>query len=131
MDDLIDRQAAIDAVSEACFELRGVFGRCEDALKALPSAQQEPEEFEWCTDCKEYDQTAHCCHRWTKVIRQTVDELKQPTVDAVPVIRCYECKYFREFEKGFSTDWNGSCKYWNTHSTVYSNFCGCAERKEE
>lgn len=56
---------------------------------------------------------------------------KAPTVDAVPVIRCYECKHFREFEKGFSNDWDGSCKYWNTHSTVYSNFCGCAERKEE
>lgn len=38
-DDLISRQAAIDAVSEAGFELRGVFERCEDALKALPSAQ--------------------------------------------------------------------------------------------
>jgi len=42
MDDTISRQAAIDAVSDACFELRGVFGRCEDALKALPPAQPEP-----------------------------------------------------------------------------------------
>lgn len=41
MSDLIDREEAIDAVSDACFELRGVFGRCEDALKALPSAQPE------------------------------------------------------------------------------------------
>ena len=30
----------------------------------------ELNEFEWCTDCKEYDQEKHCCHRWTKVIRQ-------------------------------------------------------------
>lgn len=36
MSDLIDRQAAIDAVSEACFELRGVFERCKHALEALP-----------------------------------------------------------------------------------------------
>ena len=35
------------------------------------------EEFEWCHDCKEYDQEKHCCHRWTKVIRNTVEELKQ------------------------------------------------------
>ena len=41
MSDLISRQMAIDAVSDACFELRGVFGQCEDALKALPSAQPE------------------------------------------------------------------------------------------
>lgn len=45
-------------------------------IEQLQSAQPEPEEFEWCTDCKEYDQTAHCCHRWTKVIRQTVEELQ-------------------------------------------------------
>lgn len=42
----------------------------------LPSAEPEPEEFEWCHDCKEYDQKQHCCHRWTKVIRQTVEEMK-------------------------------------------------------
>lgn len=39
--DTIYRQAAIEAVSEACFELRGVFERCEDALKALPPAEPE------------------------------------------------------------------------------------------
>ena len=54
-----------------------------------------------------------------------------PTIDAVPVIRCYECKYFTEFEKGFSSDWDGSCRYWNTHSTVYSNFCGCGARMRD
>ena len=48
--DLISRQAAIDAVSDACFELRGVFGRCEDALKALPSAQPEPKTGQWIPD---------------------------------------------------------------------------------
>lgn len=47
--DTVSRQAAIDAVSKACFELRGVFGRCEDALKALPSA--EPKIIH-CKDCK-------------------------------------------------------------------------------
>lgn len=39
--DLISRQAAIEVVSEACFELRGVFERCEDAINALPSAQKK------------------------------------------------------------------------------------------
>ena len=47
MSDLISRQAAIDAVSDACFELRGVFGRCEDVLKALPSAQLERKIGRW------------------------------------------------------------------------------------
>ena len=39
--DCISRQAAIDAASYECGELRGVFGRIEERLKALPSAQTE------------------------------------------------------------------------------------------
>lgn len=52
-----------------------------DALSRVPSADLVNE---WCTDCKEYDQTQHCCHRFTKVIRQAQEELKQ---NAVPVNR--------------------------------------------
>jgi hypothetical protein len=37
----------------------------------------EPQSFKWCTDCKEYDQEKHCCHRYSKVIRDTVEEMKQ------------------------------------------------------
>lgn len=33
-------------------------------------------EWEWCHDCKEYDQEKHCCPRWTKTIRKTVAELE-------------------------------------------------------
>jgi hypothetical protein len=76
----IDRQAAIDALDDIESEVsRGLGFQYEKWRKHftdMPSAKPEPEEFEWCTDCKEYDQTAHCCHRWTKVIRQTVDEIK-------------------------------------------------------
>lgn len=32
---------AIDVVSKACVEFRGIFGRCEEGLLALPPAQQE------------------------------------------------------------------------------------------
>lgn len=49
------------------------FLRGEPTVDAEPI---EPIEFEWCHDCKEYDQNAHCCHRWTKVIRNTVNDLK-------------------------------------------------------
>lgn len=39
--DLISRQAAIDAVSRGCYELRGVFAECEKNLNELPSVQPE------------------------------------------------------------------------------------------
>lgn len=51
MYDLISRQAAIDVVSEACFEWRGIFGRCKNAIEALPSAQPE---IIKCRNCKYY-----------------------------------------------------------------------------
>jgi len=46
-----------------------------EIIKAV--TPQEPQTFKWCTDCKEYDQEKHCCHRWSKVIRDTVEEMKQ------------------------------------------------------
>jgi hypothetical protein len=55
----------------------------EIAWKAIADGKpivQEPQTFKWCTDCKEYDQENHCCHRWSKVIRDTVEEMKQESV---------------------------------------------------
>lgn len=46
--------------------------------KAKP---QEPQTFKWCTDCREYDQEKHCCHRWSKAIRNTVEEMKQEYIE--------------------------------------------------
>lgn len=42
------------------------------AIEALE--QSEPNNDEWCTDCKEYDQERQCCPRWSKVIRQTLKD---------------------------------------------------------
>lgn len=87
MSDLIDRQAAIDALDALSYHADKYVvdgeehGFCTGIsvgirqLELLPSAEPT-ETFEWCTDCKEYDQEKHCCHRWSKVIRNTVEELK-------------------------------------------------------
>jgi hypothetical protein len=51
---------------------------------AIEAIEQEPQTFEWCTDCREYDQKKHCCHRWSKVIRNAVEEMKQqPCEDCI------------------------------------------------
>ena len=52
----------------------------DEIIGLLPSVTpQEPQDFKWCTDCREYDQEKHCCHRWSKVIRDTIEEMKQET----------------------------------------------------
>lgn len=53
----------IDAYNTSIWALKKILGR--------------EELFEWCTDCKEYDHRMHCCHRWTKQIRDTVEELRK------------------------------------------------------
>lgn len=47
------------------------------AIEALQTVEDHEETFEWCHDCKEYDQDNYCCHRWSKRIRETVHELEQ------------------------------------------------------
>ena len=92
MSDTISRQAAIDALKNRWKKTRNYEGigddiaeECELYLKQLPSAQ--PELDEWCTDCKEYDQERHCCPRFNRVIRKTVEEIKCPQPE---IIRCMD-----------------------------------------
>lgn len=55
------------------------------AVNAIEKQIQSEESFEWCDGCKEYDQEKHCCHRFTKVIRQTVAEMK--------LVHCIDCQH--------------------------------------
>lgn len=86
--DTISRQAAIDDIrtmnpKDAQLDIKWV----EMWLKQLPPAQPELHYDEWCTSCKEYDQEKHCCPRFNRVIKSTVEELKSaqpvPCEDAV------------------------------------------------
>lgn len=54
-----------------------VFEAMELAIDALEQVIKRNESYEWCTDCKEYDQEAHCCHRWNKCIRETIKESEE------------------------------------------------------
>jgi hypothetical protein len=54
-----------------------VYVERDDVLKALEQQScYNPDE--WCHDCSEYDQEKHCCPRFNRVIRNTVEEMKQP-----------------------------------------------------
>lgn len=79
MDDMISRQAAIDALWSLDVEIDVILNR----LKGLPSAQ--PDLGEWCTDCKEYDKEKHSCPRFNRVIREALKDT-QPEI-----IYCKDC----------------------------------------
>ena len=90
MDDLISRQAAIDAVHKEfddciVWDESGMTtaNEVEKILDSVPSAQ--PDLNEWCMDCKEYDKEKHHCPRFNRVIREALK-------DAQPeIIYCKDC----------------------------------------
>lgn len=107
MSDLIEREVAIDrlnSIRPKRLAKRGYqygidvgISMCIVSISEQPTAQ--PELDEWCTDCKEYDKERHSCPRWNRVIRETVEEMKQKTGkweaiegwDGDVLYRCSEC----------------------------------------
>ena len=75
MDDLISRQAAIEAIKRAIWD-KYTAKDAIDAVCNVPSAEPEYRLDEWCTDCKEYDQERNCCPRVNHVIRATLQEVQ-------------------------------------------------------
>ena len=98
MDDLISRQAAIEALMKRDKELRNINwydkpyaeARCGgidealDIVNALPAVH--PGCDEWCTDCKEYDQEKRSCPRWNRVIKQTVEDVRKEIPDTTLIL---------------------------------------------
>ena len=126
MDDLISRQSVLDAITASINQYGGrytaeqlnMWGLFTQMIKEMPSAQSES--FEWCTDCKEYDQEAHCCHRWSKMIRKTVEEMQ--------VVRCKDCKY-AEYIDDVKTLWCTECGQGRT--VALYDFCSYGERRDD
>jgi hypothetical protein len=84
----------------------------EWAIKAL---EQELQTFKWCTDCKEYDQEKHCCHRYSKVVKDTVAEIRQELktghwvgIDEYPHedYECDNCGFIHTFIDGHTAQYN-------------------------
>ena len=119
MSDMIRRQDAIDACRSVADNINSPTDQqigaeyCLDLIKEIPSAEPEQEEFEWCHDCKEYDQEQHCCHRWTKVIRQTVEELKAQKPETTAKVK-----------EGWGLAMCESCKKRVYENDIYCSHCG-------
>ena len=54
-----------------------------------------------------------------------------PTIDAVPVVRCKDCKYCGQFPYATTTDMRCQCRdmYW--YPTNPDDFCSYGERKSD
>lgn len=53
-----------------------------------------------------------------------------PTIDAVPVVRCRDCKH--RYDDGYCEVWGDSFYYWEEFDEVPEDmFCGYGERRED
>ena len=90
------------------------------AVNAIEKQIQAEESFEWCDGCKEYDQEGHCCHRFSKMIRKTVDEMQ--------IVHCKDCKY-AEYIDDVQALWCTECGQGRTVAPY--DFCSYGERRED
>ena len=121
------REEAIKVLKDFCNGGWPSYYGFVSAVNVAIEALSADAEFKWCTDCKEYDQDRHCCHRCTKVIRNTVEELKEHYDGYVEVVRCKDCRY--RYEEGDCTHY-----YWcrlNDRPIDDTDFCAWGERSEE
>ena len=52
---------------------------------------------------------------------------KQPTIDAVPVVRCKDCKYWQDNNGGYPND---ECRWGKNETPDADDFCSYGERKD-
>jgi len=71
----------------------------ERIIKGLETVIKSEKEFEWCTGCKEYDQEAHCCHRYSKLINESVKEIRDILQEAYDEINDIPITYIEQDEK--------------------------------
>ena len=122
MDSHVSREAVIEAISDELDKIdhvpQWVYDRLINRIKMLESA--ESREFEWCTDCKEYDKEKHCCHRYSKVIRQAVEEMK--------LVHCIDCQHseYDEVYKDRYCHYNGKAEVVGDY-----HYCRDGEKKGE
>ena len=72
---------------------------------------------EWCSSCKEYDSEKHCCPRFNKVIRATVQEMEKP--HWIPVTERLPEEYgwhtVTTDDGGVTYRWYSTVHGWETH----------------
>ena len=86
----------------------------------FPAIEPEYNMDEWCTDCKEYDHERHCCPRFNRVIRETVDEVKSnqwiPCSEKMPESDGTYLVYAPDYQGGSS-----SAKEWH-NGVMFAKF---------
>lgn len=68
---------------------------------------------------------------WNDALASVMDYA--PTVDAVEVVRCKDCRYYHVYweSNGHTEKGYGACDWINDNSVREDHFCACGERKDD
>ena len=80
-------------------------------VEDLPPIQPKYNPDEWCQNCKEYDHDKHCCPRFNRVIRNTVEEIKQPKIGHWIFDEILDRNYYCSECKSMGADYWDYCPY--------------------
>jgi len=69
-EDLYDQFLNLDVATTAAFTVTDANGNTARYVKV-------PDEQPYCHDCAEYDKENHCCHRFSTVIRDVIEEWRK------------------------------------------------------
>ena len=125
----MDNKEAIYLVTRCRDSCVAISHRAFEAMTmAIAALEQQGEDNEWCHDCKEYDKEQHCCHRFTKVIRQAVEDCKKewpdskwyPVTERLPEIHKDVLVTDREVSDVYVSYYCGG-GYWNTDTGGANN----------
>lgn len=76
---IIERLKLPQGVAKRCldFKVAKAYGNAIEIVNQVAEECAEKEFSEWCHDCPAYDKENHHCPRFCKVIRTTVEEIKE------------------------------------------------------
>lgn len=84
---------------------------------------------DWFKQEERNDTMTNDIHLWRAGLRTGIIETNHaPTIDAVPVVRCKDCKWYQD-----NTSWENVidyCKWISTETPDEDDFCSCGERKD-
>lgn len=81
-----------------------------------------------CKDCRYL--SPNFCGRENDFVVVCANITDAPTIDAVPVVRCRDCKH--RYDDGYCEVWGDSFYYWEEFDEVPEDmFCGHGERRND
>lgn len=73
--------------------------------------------------------------RWSFVLKERsafkFDVADTPTIDAVEVVRCKDCKHYYFAENRVPEEQSWVCDVWHVNQTAHMGYCFKAERREQ